>query len=109
MSDHEHNNFGAGPTPSYIQKMLDNAIPIWHVLGLSEELYMEKYVKPFIHKVCDVVEEICEEMIEVVHAVEEVVGVNAQAEEVVEVAEMVLKIAEIVEEVVTDDAAIETV
>jgi len=106
MAEREENNFGAGPTPGYIQKMLDNAVPIWHVLSMSEELYMEKYVKPFVHKVCDVVEEICDEMIEVVHAVEEVVGVNAQADEVVEVAEVVLKIAEIVEEVVSDDASV---
>ena len=57
--------------PPHVQAMIDNAVPIWEVLGLSETHYFDKYVKPYMKKACEVVEEICEEVKIVADMVEE--------------------------------------
>jgi hypothetical protein len=78
-----------------IQEMMESAVPIWEILRITEEAYMEKYVKPFLHKSSEVIVNVVEEVENVVLAVEEIlpsskplgdliIGVCESIEEMVE-------------------------
>jgi len=57
---------------SDIHEMMDQALPIWEILKLTEESYYEKYVKPHLLKAAAVLENVVEAVEEVVKIVEEI-------------------------------------